>query len=401
MTGRRKSLFAAMAMLVGTSSGLILLEVGLRLLPPAWLEQRMRELNVGQPYETEADRAWPIMLEGQAFRQFVPRSSFMVRHYEYQHAATSDELGGRTTPYTPGYRDVVPFMGDSFTFGVGVEDAETFVSLIAAEASRQPPSRVPSRLLNLGMTGTALPNQLDTLELRHEELGSPEVYVFSMFMGNDLTNIRRRYQRSALDGSARVSGKDRRWIWRANVFVYRHPVLRKLYAIQFLRQKLLTVMNRGATGFMDPLFLAMRTDLSYLDDSLVFLRKELARLTEISSRLAFDAVLLLIPDVHQLDATRRAGKAESFGLSPDVLDARQITLAISRALDEFHILYLDIGPCLAEAAIGELYYTQDTHFTAAGHARAARCIQRSGLLDAFTTLPAADRSVAPAVDLAP
>ncbi len=381
--GRRK-LFAAMALLLGFALSLAALETGLRLFSPPWLAQRMRELNAGDgTSDSGTDRAWPIILEGQAFRQFEPHSSFTVRHYEYQHVATTDELGARTTPYASGYEHVLPFMGDSFTFGVGVEDAETFVSQVA-EAT---PS--PFRLLNLGVTGTALPNQLDTLELRHEELGEPELYVFSLFMGNDLTNIRRRYQRSALDGSARRGKKQHRWLWRANVFVYHHPALKQLYAIQFLRQKLLVAMNRGTSGFMDPVFLAMRTDLSYLGDSLVFLRQELERLTEISNRLGFDYVFILIPDVHQLDANRLAGKAESLGLERAKLDAGQITRAISQALDDFQIRYLDISPCLAEGAIGELYYTQDTHFTAAGHALAARCILGGGILD---------RSLAPSND---
>ncbi len=384
MTDRRKKLFATMAILFGLTVFAVALESGLRLCSPAWLEQRMRELNAGKPYAAGSDQAWPVTLEGRAFRQFVPGSSFMVRHYEYQHAATIDELGGRTTPYPAGSGgELVPFMGDSFTFGVGVEDTETFVSLIAAEA---PSGGSPRRLLNLGMTGTALHNQLDTLELRHEELGNPESYVFNMFMGNDLANIRRRYQRSAPAWSGR---RDRRWLWRANYFVHHNPALKKLYAIQFLRQRLLTAMNRGAGGFMDPVFLAMRNDLTYLDDSLVFFRKELERLAETSSRRGFEYVIILIPDVHQLDASRLAGKARSLGLDPEHLDPERITRAVSRTLSEFQVRYLDLGPCLSTAPIEGLYYTQDTHFTAAGHALAARCILESRLLHSFTTPPPA------------
>ena len=164
----------------------------------------------------------------------------------------------------------------------------------------------------------------------------------------------------------------------------RNALLKQLYSVQFLRQKLLTVMNRGASGFMDPVFLAMR-DPRYLEDSMVFLRKELERLQRISSRLAFDYVVILIPDVHQIDARRLAGKARALGLNPQELEADGITRAISRALDDLQIPYADLGPCLSEASVGELCYTRDTHFTAAGHARAARCILKSGLLAPFIT----------------
>ncbi len=368
----------------------------MRLIAPDWLEQRMRELNAGENYESGSDRAWPVMLEGRAFRQFVPGSSFMVGHYEYQHVATIDELGGRITPFssTPASDQAfVPFMGDSFTFGVGVEDNETFVSLIAAEAlHRSPAGGSPPRLLNLGMTGTALHNQLDTLELRHDELGGPRFYVFAMFMGNDLTNIARHYRRSASGAPSAGGSPGRRWLWQANIFVYHHPLLKKLYAIQFLRQKLLTVIQMGAGrggGFMDPVFQAMRKDRTYLDEALVFFRHELARLAEISSRLGFEYVFLLIPDVHQLDASRLAGKARSLGLDLEQLAPERITQAVSRALSDFQIPYFDVGPCLSAAPIEGLYYTQDTHLTAAGHALAARCILESGLLHSFTTPPAA------------
>lgn len=384
-------------MLLGFGLALGILEVGLRLVTPAWLEQRMTELNAGSlpGEELGTDRGWPIVLEANAFRQFEPLSSFRVRHYEYDHAVTIDEFGGRTTPYPSDYSVLLPVLGDSFTFGVGVDDAETFVSYLAAEDSL-PLFGGNARWLNLGMTGTALHNHLDTLELRHEELGEPERYVFCLFMGNDLTNIWRHYQRKTLDPSSSGVGS-RRWLWRANAFVYHHPVLKQLYALQFLRQKILAMLNRGHRGFMDPVFLAMRQDLSYLEDATSLLSQELTRLHEISNRLGFEASFILIPDVHQLDPARLAGKARSLGLDPETLAPERIASVISQTLDDFQLPYLDISPCLSKSDVSTLYYTQDSHFTAAGHALAARCILDSGRFHLSPT----DRSVAFPADNAP
>lgn len=395
---RRRALFAGIAVVLGAIVPLALLETALRLCPPSWLEQRMRELAAGRSDESGSDESWPVVVEGRAFRQFVPGSRFTVRHDEYRHAATIDELGGRRTPHSASARELVPFLGDSFTFGVGVDDTETFVSLIAAETLRSLPSGEPPRLLNLGMTGTALHNQLDTLELRHRELGSPGFYVFTLFLGNDLTNIRRHHDRSALDGSSRGASRSRRWLWQANAFVSRHPALRRLYAPQFLRQKLLTVVHRQAGGFLDPLFLAMRQDLDDLDGALVFFRKELTRLAEVSDRLGFEYVFILIPDVHQLDASRLAGKARSLGLEPEELEPQRISRAVSRTLSDFGVRHFDLGPCLSEGSIGGLYYNRDTHLTAAGHALAARCILESGLLQPLTTPQSAPRSLGSLAD---
>ena len=144
-------------------------------------------------------------------------------------------------------------------------------------------------------------------------------------------------------------------------------------------------MNRGSRGFMDPVFQAMR-DPAWVEDSVIFLRKELSRLRELSIDLDFDAVAILIPDVHQLDSPRRSGKARAIGLDPAGLDAEGLTRAVSRALEDFAVPYVELGACLSRVPVGQLYYTRDTHFTPAGHARAAQCVRESGLLTPFLTM---------------
>ena len=52
-------------------------------------------------------------------------------------------------------------MGDSFAFGVGVDDRQTYVNLLDLKSSL--------RYLNLGVPGSALPNHLDIIEYRHVE----------------------------------------------------------------------------------------------------------------------------------------------------------------------------------------------------------------------------------------
>lgn len=356
ITDRRKKLFAAAAACLGVVAFLVLLEVGLRLFSPAWLEQRMRELNAGEPYEAGSDQKWPTILQGGRFRQFVPGATFMVRHYEYEHAASIDEWGGRAVPHPAAPRALVPFLGDSFTFGLGVPDAETFVALIGARSAH--------RLLNLGVTGSGLHEQLDIVEMRHEELGRPAFYGFVVFMGNDLEDVRRHYE-----PASEVS-----WMWRANTFVFHHPLLKRLYAIQYLRQPVLKVIHRGRAGHMQPVFLAMRTDLDYLEDSLSYFRNELERLAEMSEALDFRYVLVLLPDVHQIDPHRLAGKAAAFGVQAGALDPGRLTSAITAALEELEIPHVDISSCLTRFEIGDLYYVQDTHLTPAGHAQAAECI---------------------------
>lgn len=371
----KRRLFGAVAILLGTTLALLILEVGLRLLSPVWLEQRMRELNAGESHDVGSDQRWPFVKENGHFRQFPPRASFTVHHYEYQHEVTIDELGGRTTPYPPSPEALIPVVGDSFAFGLGVEDPETFVSLLAAQS--------PYRWVNLGIPGSALHDHLNIVQMRHAELGSPPLYVFTVFMGNDLSDVVARHQRSSASGS--VGGG---LGFRANLFVFHNPLLKQLYAIQFLRQKVLALMNRGGTGYMQPVFQMMRTDRPHLEDALVHWREELKRLEVVAARRGFRYFFVLIPDVHQIDPQRLAAKAASYGLGVGDLDPGRLSRAFTETLDEFGVPYFDIEPCLSEAMTAGSFYVQDNHFTAAGHAQAARCILQSGLMEAVAaTLP--------------
>lgn len=365
----RKRLFAVATIIVSTALALLVVEAGLRLFAPAWLERRMLELNAGA-YEAGSDRDWPVLIENGRFRQYPPLSVFTARHYEYVHGVTIDELGGRVTPHGTAPEALVPVVGDSFTFGLGVEDSETFVSLLAPDS--------PYRLVNLGVPGSALHDHLNIVQMRHEELGEPELYVFVVFMGNDLSDVRARHLISS--GGAPDNGT---LAFRANVFVFHHPLLKQLYAIQYARQKALALMNRGDNAYMRPVFRAMRTDRSYLEGSLIHWRAELERLALVAGTRGFRYLVVLIPDVHQLDGQRLVAKAESYGLENDKLDPGQLSRAYTGALEDSGVTYFNLEQCLAEAMTEGLFYVQDNHFTAAGHAVAAECIRQSGLMDAI------------------
>jgi len=368
----RRFLSAVGATLFGVVVSLVLLEVGLRLVTPQWLALRMRELNAGQPLDTGSDEAWPEIRTNACFRQFEPGATFYARHAEYQHLVTIDELGGRVLPLPTEPGPLLPVLGDSFTFGLGVKDGETFLALSAPSS--------PMRWLNLGVPGSGLHDQLNIVELRHRELGAPETYVFVLFMGNDLTDVRKRHERAAALGAGFEPDDGRGWLWETNTFVVHHPVLKRVYLIQFLRQKVLWMSIGGRPGYMEPVFAAMRTDASYLEDSLNYLRLELERLERLSHSLGFHYLFVLLPDVYQLDELRRSWKAKSIGLREEVLDPDRLTVTIRATLDDFGIPYADLTPCLSEVPVHGLFYLHDNHFTAAGHAVAASCLRQHAVL---------------------
>lgn len=85
---------------------------------------------------------------------FDPGSVYRQVSNEYDVRTTITNQGHRV-PGTDGNPDVV-FIGDSFTYGWGIEDADTFVSIYCARTGRA--------CVNLGAPGTGTAKQLNRLE---------------------------------------------------------------------------------------------------------------------------------------------------------------------------------------------------------------------------------------------
>jgi hypothetical protein len=116
---------------------------------PEWLRARMREVAVGRSLRDWGnDSDWPVERDdvGRAVR-FLPGSEFTIRDDEYVHRVRIDDYGGRVSGRASvGMRRTVPVLGDSMTFGLGVRDEETWVSLVGRS--------LPVRLVNLALPGT-------------------------------------------------------------------------------------------------------------------------------------------------------------------------------------------------------------------------------------------------------
>src|SRR5262245_13465992 len=190
LSTKKKIVFLAVAILFGLFLGLIVSEVGLRIAGPAWLRQFMVGTNLDGQIRYGSDAGWPVDSRGGKFVRFKPDTQFNVKYYEYSTIVHTDQWGGRLVPDVKKADGVpvVPVLGDSFSFGLGVKDEETFINLICKNSD--------AAYLNLGAPGSSLPNQLDILEFRHKELGSPPLYVFVFYVGNDFTDMIKYYEGS-------------------------------------------------------------------------------------------------------------------------------------------------------------------------------------------------------------
>jgi len=366
----QKFLFTALTGLGMLGFTLGLCEILARALAPAWLSQRMRIINPSEnTVEFGSDRGWKIDSDAEGFLRFKPHSSFQVQHYEYSTTAHFDELGGRAmstaTPKTA--NKILPILGDSFTFGVGVEDDATFASLWN--------NRAPVRILNLGVPGTCLREQIAIVRRRHREIGTPSHYIFVVFLGNDIIDLPQRNTDSKDRAIATETQPSKAtapsFFARLNQFVYHQPLLKKSYLIQLARQPLLKFINRKGTTQMNPLFQISSKQFDVTPVSRTF-ESLLDEVQKTSQQLNFRYSFILIPDLNQVLPKKAEWLAESYGVPLSEFDLTFPNRFVAERLRARKVAFLDTTDCLKNSKEA-LYFEQDNHLRAPGHRVVADC----------------------------
>jgi lysophospholipase L1-like esterase len=361
-------LFAVITVSLAIAASLFTIELFLRFFPPAWLKARMDFISRNQSdVEFGTDAAWKVQKRNGEFWRFKPKSEFNVLYHEFYYIAHIDELGGRSVIHRGDKSNaLLPFLGDSFTFGVGVSDEETFSSVLSEEIQ-------DVRIVNLGVPGTALGDQLKIVALRHEELDHPMKYVFFFFLGNDFSDLLRR----ARHAERNVENI----LWYVNDVVFHNAMLRKSYLIQFARRMPVIYFNKlilhsGGTPFVDEIFFIMdATDDQYYRRAQIALNLQLDILVQMQRELKFSSMIVAIPDRHQVNKHLRRMNGEKYGYDDKILDLYRPNLLLKNSVLTRGITFFDSTECLGTIDNpATLYYTLDDHLTAAGHKNFAGCV---------------------------
>ena len=384
MPKNRFFVFVAVSVLIGIMSGLLLAEIGLRLWGPSWLKQRMKEVGVKNstgidPAYLDSDKYWPVERRDGKFLSYVPFSEFDVLHYEYKNKAHIDEWGGRRVEPPDFLRSntLIFFLGDSFTFGVGVEDFETWVSILG--------KKLGYRFENLGTPGSCLLNNLDLLELRHEDLGQPPLYCFSVFVGNDFIKLIDQPVFQKNSDQLSKTGILTRIVESGNNFVRLNPFLRKVFLIQFLKSKMLAQYNKyllsrgGTLRLDDDIFRTISPGVKF-DKMAESFDLELAGLLTLSKKFNFRPLFIVIPDRHQIDDVLLSNKLKFYNLKPSSVDSSLPNRMLKEKFEKYHLPSIDPLNCLRDSfkksETKRYYYVLDNHFTKDGQQAFAACIEK-------------------------
>ena len=328
----------------------------------------MAETAAGRPVLGETPNLFEfIEQDNQKFVRFRPDSTFAVMDREYRNDVHTTRWGTRTTGTDAVGPEAVVFTGDSFTFGLGVDDLETFTSLVCRSRHRG--------CLNAGIPGTALPAQLDVVQANIEAWQHPKRIVFVFFAGNDLPEmIREREQTLASPAPAVKSSPAPNALAVINRVVNASPILSRSYLLRLMKT---TARTWAMPGSMDLMFSTASGAPGELGRrARTTLAMALDRLERLSADLDFSPSFVMIPDRYQVYHSLMVNKARYYGLDPGALDMTFPQRLLASELDRRHIPYLDVSSCL-DRQDKTLYYQHDNHLTRAGHEAVAACITRS------------------------
>jgi hypothetical protein len=373
-----KRILANLALGAGAALALgLLFEAGLRLvapqLPPAAGLFRtdpavgFRQVAFFRGRFRSAEHAVPVQTNSLGFRD---------REYPAEKGGSSRILG----------------LGDSFAFGLGVEEQSTYLALIEEELRAE---RV--EVINAGLIGAGPDTEARLLEAVGPEL-QPDLVLLGLFVGNDLLE--------AMLGTDAVEVREGSLVWRpgaqerwesvvtdgrlvapprsSGVLVPFKGFLRMhSHAYRFVSRGYAALRRRPGLGertaglsvFREEAF-CLKHYPPELEQGWNRTRDALERIKSWSDRHGASLVLVLIPFRGQVEAERWREFLQTYRVREEDFDPEKPQTLVKRWAQPAGVTVLDLLPAMRRArhGIDELYYRRDPHWTARGHAVAAEDI---------------------------
>ncbi len=354
----------------------IVSEIILRVFTPNWLKYTMNYLKTGNGFGYGTDANWKIEYKNGGFYSFTPNSTFKIYHTEYENTVHINSLGGRSTTVNEisDTNNIIPFIGDSFIMGVGVEDTENVVSITQKQTH--------NNFINLGIGGSCMPIQRKIINARYDELGRPLIVVYGFFLGNDFDDIINEYAKKtdsvfsankAFENKASPTANG--FMWKLNYFINHNSFFKKIYTLQFIKQKILNIKNKDRDKVKDrkdPVFSILNSsDTAYINLAKTLVNKEI----EVLSKEPYKPIVIIIPDRNQIYYSIRKSMSTYYNLDEKNLRPFLPNQILIEALTKYKIKYIDPTQCLSNHTNeGKLYYTLDNHFTRLGQKMISECI---------------------------
>jgi lysophospholipase L1-like esterase len=368
--GRRRRLLPRLVLLATSLAlSLLLAEGALRLARP----QEVMTVSRGL-YEPDPPRR---------YRLHPGHRGRISNHVEFDHPVVVNRFGLRggdataapasePAGATAGVRRILA-LGDSFTFGVGAAEDETYPARLQAHLRA---AGLPSVVWNAGTPGFGVPDAVWWYQRWAAEPPlAPDLVVVAAFLANDLRDAAPSSPVRVVDGELVVEGERSGGLRRR---LYYHSHLFRL-----LKASLLEGPLRQRLGLAEPW--ARRERRAELELYGATLPAELAagaaatddavaQLAELASQRGAQVLAVLVPSLPQVDPRRWQAVHAELGVDPRGHDPRRPNRLFRQIVERHGIAVLDPTEALAAAvARGEpIYYPRDQHLTPAGYDLLAR-----------------------------
>jgi lysophospholipase L1-like esterase len=308
-----------------------------------------------------------------------PNYSGRLTQGEFDTGIHINALGYRGDDFAAAKGDALRILvaGDSFTFGWGVNDQETYPARLQQRLGQAFPGR-RTEVINAGFAACYSPDTY-YLYLKREGLPlRPDAVVVGLYVGNDLDNamaFENEWTEVDAEGlPLRIRNKETHvvgnlYMPRYVPFRYRVPVLSRLHLFQAvadvwweLKPRLMTTLYAAA----DVPYIYRHSYEERTTTVLTRVKTLLKATNTIALQAGVPLYVMLIPEDLQMTP-------ETFDASAAEIDKPQ------RLLKEFFeaekIRYLDLLPWLREHAAGrQIYFPGDRHWNALGHDLAAEAL---------------------------
>ena len=370
--------------LVSLAIGLVFLEISLRVVCP---QKTLPQLKINYPAMFSESDYLPYRLR--------PGYTGRLRTPEFDTTIRINSLGFRDKEFarTKKGQYRILFLGDSFTFGWGVEAEESYPKLTEKILQNAHPPR-PVETINAGFACCYSP---DTYYLYLKKEGvtlDPDLIVVGFYIGNDID-----FPGAFEDAWSEVDTNglplkiehrftqvvDHYWEPRNLLFRYRVPVIRNSHVFQGIVEAI-GLLDRKVSALFphapEPVPEAGRSDAAPVSNPIPYdYRKEYLPRTEFvfkrvqqlflgmkreADKHSIPILVVMIPEKIQLER-------DPFpGLDADLEKPQRL---FSRFFQENGIAYLDLLPYFRERADKEVFYfKRDEHFNVSGHKLAASLI---------------------------
>ncbi len=345
-----------------------------------------------QKTETQLLRDYPAMYSESTWVDYALTPGFVGRHRtsEFDTEIRLNSLGQRQREIDieKGDQQRVLVIGDSFTFGWGVEEPQSYPRLVEAQLDGNTERRI--EVVNAGFTGGFYPDAYFVYLGQNGLALEPDLVLIGMYIGNDIdgpaarTRVWEEVDENGLPLRVRSGSTetvDGRRVRREKSFRYRIPVLKNSHVAQLLYEGGKRI-HRSFRPLRQQLKKIRLYETDYEGKTLENferVKKLMIAMSELSRAHGAGFAVVMLPTREQVDPAPYE--------SLEGLDFDKPQRIFSEFFAEHEIAYLDLLPAMRAATDGNtFYYIDDSHWNARGHAFAAQAIAaflgREGLLGA-------------------